>query len=149
MRHRAPPVFALVLGAGIAVSGCAAATAGTASAGHVASATASPATRASARVYGPPGPDQACIAALKAERTLQARQGKDQDNESALDQDFTNFANALSGASQQEKNPAAAKAMTALANDYNNLVESQSGAVQLPNMTTVENDGTALDKACA
>ena len=149
MRRRAFPAFALVLGAGIAVSGCTTATAGTASAGHAASATASLTARASAPVYGPPGPDQACTAALTAQQTLQARQGKDQGNESALDQDFTNFANALSAAAQQEKHPAAAKAMTALANDYNALVESQSGTAQLPDMTTVENDGTAFGKACA
>jgi hypothetical protein len=86
---------------------------------------------------------------MQAEQTLQARQGKDQDNETALDQDFTNFANALTAAAQQEKRPAAAKAMTALANDYNALVESQSGAADLPDMTTIESDGTAFAKACS
>jgi hypothetical protein len=86
---------------------------------------------------------------MQAEQTLQARQGKDQDNETALDQDFTNFANALTAAAQQEKRPAAAKAMTALANDYNALVESQSGAADLPDMTTIESDGAAFAKACS
>jgi len=151
MRHRAAraiPALASVLAVGIAVSGCSAATARAASAGSASSATAS-AARASAPVYGPPGPDPACVAALKAEQTLQARQGKDQNNESALDKDFTNFANALSAAAQEEKHPATAKAMTALANDYTDLVESQSGAAQLPDMSTVQNDGAAFDKACS
>jgi hypothetical protein len=155
MRHRAAraiPALASVLAVGIAVGGCSAATANTtaraASAGSASSATTS-AARASAPVYGPPGPDQACVAALKAEQTLQARQGKDQNSESAIDQDFTNFANALSAAAQQEKHPATAKAMTALANDYTALVESQSGAGQLPDMSTIQNDGAAFDKACS
>jgi hypothetical protein len=144
-RHRTLPALALVLAVGIAAAGCATATAGTASDSHTAAASVS----ATARVFGPYGPDQACAAALKAEQTLQARQGKDQDSESALDKDFTNFANALSAAAQRETHPATAKAMTALANDYNALVQSQSGAEQLPDMNTVENDGTAFDKACS
>ena len=105
--------------------------------------------RASAPVFGPAGPDPACAAALRAEQILRARQDKDQDNESALDQDFTNFANALSAAAQHETHPATAKAITALANDYNALVQSQNGAEELPDMNTVENDGTAFDKACS
>jgi hypothetical protein len=145
MRHRTLPALALVFAAGFAIGGCATATAGTAS--NIASSPAS--ARASAPVFGPRVPDPACAAALKAEQTLQARQGKDQDNESALDQDFTNFANALSAAAQHETHPATAKAMTALANDYNAMVESQSGAEQLPDMNTVQNDGTAFDKACS
>jgi hypothetical protein len=154
MRHRtarAIPALASVLAVGIAVGGCSAATAtaGAAPAGSASSATASAAARTTAPFYGPPGPDPACAAALKAEQTLQARQSKDQNNESALDQDFTNFANALSAAAEQEKHPATAKAMTALANDYNALVESQSGAEQLPDMNTVESDGAAFDKACS
>jgi hypothetical protein len=152
MRHRTLPAFALVLVTGITVGGCAAATAGTASSSHAASASSSAtatAGRVRAPVFGPPGPDPACAAALKAEQVLQARQDKDQDNESALDQDFTNFANALSAAAQQETHPAAAKAMTALASDYNDLVESQSGAADLPDMNTVENDGAAFNKACS
>lgn len=152
MRHRTLPAFALVLVTGITVGGCATATAGTASSSHAASASSSAtatAGRVSATVFGPPGPDPACAAALKAEQILQARQDKDQDNESALDQDFTNFANALSAAAQQETHPAAAKAMTALASDYNDLVESQSGAADLPDMNTVENDGAAFNKACS
>jgi hypothetical protein len=147
MTHRAAraiPCLAVVLAAGLAVGGCASATAGAASTGS-ASATA----RASASVYGPPGPDPACVAALKAEQTLQTRQVKDQKSESALDQDFTNFASALSAAAQQEKRPATARAMTALANDYTDLVESQSGAAQLPDMNTVQSDGAAFDKACS
>jgi hypothetical protein len=153
MRHRTLPALALVLSVGSAVGGCAAAAAGTASNSQAASAfssaTATAAARVSAPFVGPRGPDPACAAALKAEQTLQARQGKDQDNESALDQDFTDFANALSAAAQRETRPATAKAMTALANDYNALVESQSGAEQLPDMNTVENDGTAFGKACS
>jgi hypothetical protein len=153
MRHRAAraiPALASVLAVGIAVGGCSAATATAraASAGSASSPTAS-AARASAPFYGPPGPDPACVVALKAEQTLQARQGKDQNNESALDRDFTNFANALSAAAQQETHPATAKAMTALANDYTDLVESQSGAAQLPDMSTIQNDGAAFDKACS
>jgi hypothetical protein len=152
MRHRTLPAFALVLVTGITVGGCATATAGTASSSHAASASVSATTtagRAGAPVFGPAGPDPACAAALKAEQILRARQDKDQDNESALDQDFTNFANALSAAAQHETNPAAAKAMTALASDYNDLVESQSGAAELPDMTTVQNDGATFDKACS
>jgi len=133
----------------MAVAGCAAATASTAAGGHAAPAAPSATARTSAPVYGPPGPDPACGAALKAEQTLRTRQGKDQGNESVLDQDFTSFANALSAAAQQEAHPTAAKAMTALANDYTDLVASQSGAAQLPDMSTVENDGLAFDKACS
>lgn len=158
MGHRAARArsVAVVLAAAVAVGGCAAATAGTASGTRTASATpatasatASVTARASAPVYGPPGPDPACAAALKAEQTLRTRQVKDQSNESALDQDFTNFASALSAAGQHETHPATARAMTALANDYTDLVQSQSGAAELPDMTTVENDGTAFDKACS
>jgi hypothetical protein len=134
-----------MLAAGIAVGGCASATA---AGGPAPAATVTAAARASASVYGPPAPDPACTAALTAEQTLRTRQGDDQDNESALDQDFTNFASALSTAAQQEKRPAVARAMTALANDYNDLVESQGGAAGLPDMTAVENDGTAFEKAC-
>ena len=111
------PALVLVLAVGVAAGGCAAAR----PPGQLlrftptASATAAP-------FYGPPGPDPACAAARKAEQTLQARQGKDQSSESAIDQDFTNFANALNAAAQQEKRPAAASAMTALANDYTALV---------------------------
>jgi hypothetical protein len=146
---RALPAVALVLAVGIPVAGCAAATAGPASPSSAAPATASAAARTSAPVFGPPGPDPACASARKAEQTLQARQGKDQANESALDQDFTTFANALSAAAQHETHPATAKAMNALSNDYTALVESQSGAAQLPGMATVQNDGTAFDKACS
>ena len=138
----------MVLAAGITVAGCSTATAGTASSDHAATASSS-AARPGASVFGPPVPDPACVAALKAEQTLQARQDKDQANETALDRDFTNFANALSAAAQHETHPATAKAITALANDYNALVQSQSGAEQLPDMNTVENDGTAFDKACS
>jgi hypothetical protein len=152
MRHRALPALALALAAGIAAGGCATATAGAASGSHAAlasSSAAATAARASAHVFGPTGPDPACAAALTAEQTLRARQGKDQDNESALDQDFTDFASALSDAAGHEARPAVAKAMTALAGDYTDLVASQSGAAQLPDMSTVENDGTAFDKACS
>jgi hypothetical protein len=148
MRHRALPAFALVLAADIAVGGCAAVTAGTASDSHAASASAT-AARASAPIYGPPRPDPACATALKAEQTLRARQGKDQDNQSALDQDFRNFASALSAAAQQETHAGTAKAMTTLAKDFAALVESQSGAGELPGMNTVASDGAAFDKACS
>jgi len=157
MRHRtvsALAALASVLAAGIAVGGCAAATASArgapASAVSAAVSSAAPsAARTSAPVDGPFGPDSACVAALKAEGTLQGRQGKDQDNEPALDQDFTNFANALNADARHETRPAAAKAMTALASDYTDLVASQSGAAQLPDMSTVQSDGTAFDKACS
>jgi hypothetical protein len=152
MRYRAAraiPALALALAVGFAVDSCATAAAGAGSAGSASPATAPAAARTSAPVYGPPMPDPACAAALKAERALQARQGKDQNSESAIDQDFTNFASALSTAAQQEKHPATAKAMTALASDYTALVESQSGAAQLPDMNTVQNDGAAFDKACS
>jgi hypothetical protein len=152
MRHRAVrvlPALALVLAVGIAVEGCTAATAtaGGTSAGSVSAAASS--ARTSAPVDGPYGLDAACVAALKAEQTLQARQGKDENAESALDLDFTNFAAALNAAAQQEEHPATAKAMTALANDYTALVESQSGAAQLPDMSTIQSDGAAFDKACS
>jgi len=139
-----------VLAAGLAVAGCTAATAGTGAAPARSAASAAPsASRTSAAFNGPFGPDQACVAALKAEQTLQARQGKDAGNESALDQDFTNFASALDAAAQREKHPATATAMTDLASDYTALVQSQSGAAQLPDMSTVQSDGTAFQKACA
>jgi hypothetical protein len=151
MRHRAReaatravPVVALALAVGAAVAGCAAATAAA-----PAASTRSAATHTSAPQYGPPSRDAACTAADQAEQTLQTRQGKDQNSETALDQDFTNFANALSAAAQQEKRPAVAQAMTTLANDYNDLVESQSGAAQLPDMSQVQSDGEAFDKACS
>ena len=155
---RSMSAFAWVLAAGIAVSGCASATAttGAASAGSASSAAASSgaasataSAQPSAQFNGPFGPDAACAAALKAMRTLQARQGKDQSSQSAIDQDFTNFASALNAAALQEKNPAKAKAMTDLANDYTALVQSQSGAVQLPDMSTIQSDGAAFDKACS
>jgi hypothetical protein len=147
---RAIPALASVLAVGVAVVGCAAttATAGAGSAHSAASATASAVARASAPFYGPPGSDPACAAALTAEQTLQARQGKDQSSESAIDQDFTNFANALNAAARQETHPVTAKAMTALADDYTALVQSQAGAAQLPSMSTVQSDGAAFDKAC-
>ncbi len=157
MRHRtvrAIPALASVLAVGIAVGGCstATATAGAARTGSVFSAAPSvtaSAGAASATFNGPFGPDQACLAALKAEQTLQARQGKDQNSEPDLDRDFTNFASALNAAAQQETHPATAKAMTALADDYTALVDSQSGATQLPDMTAIQGDGEAFDKACS
>lgn len=148
---RAIPALASVLAVGIAVGGCAAATATARSASSATppSATASATARTSAPAYRPPALDPACVAARKGEQTLQARQGKDQKSESAIDQDFTNFASALNAAGRQETHPDVAKAMTALADDYIALVESQSGAAQLPSMSTVRNDGAAFDKACA
>jgi hypothetical protein len=141
------PALVSVLAVGIAVGGCAAATA-TAGAASASSAASPTASAASASFYGPPGPDPACAAARKAEQTLQARQGKDQSSESAIDQDFTNFASALNAAARQEKRPVVANTMTALANDYTALVESQSGAAPLPSMSAMQNDGAAFDKAC-
>ena len=164
MRHRARefatgafPVVALALTVGAAVVGCATAGAPTAGAPAAATrpaatrpaATGPAATRAAAPIDGPAAPDPACFAAENAEQTLQSRQGKDQNDESALDQDFTNFAAALSAAAQSEKRPAAARAMTALANDYTALVESQSGAAQLPSVSQIQKDGAAFDKACS
>jgi len=154
MRHRARQfatgailVAALALVAGAAVAGCA--TAG-ATAGAPATTTGPTSTRpVSAPVAGPPVSDPACVAAKNAEQTLQSRQAQDQNNETALNQDFTNFAAALSAAAQSEKRPAVAQAMTALANDYNDLVESQSGDAQLPDVSQVQKDGTAFDKACS
>jgi hypothetical protein len=164
MRHRARQfatgailVAALALVAGAAVAGCA--TAG-ATAGAPATTTGptttgptstgpTTASPASAPVAGPPVSDPACVAAKNAEQTLQSRQAQDQNNETALNQDFTNFAAALSAAAQSEKRPAVAQAMTALANDYNDLVESQSGDAQLPDVSQVQKDGTAFDKACS
>ena len=97
----------------------------------------------------PTGPDPACADVHKAEQTLQAHQGTDQTDESAIDQDFMNFSAALSAAAQHATDPTTAKAMTALADDYDALVESQSGAAELPDMNTIEKDGAALDKACS
>ncbi len=143
--------LAIVLAAGIAVSGCTAATATTgsapASSASSAARSATPSARASAPVYGPVA-DPACAAAVKARLVLEERQGKDQASEPAIDRDFTNFASALNAAAQEEKNPATAKVMTALANDYTALVQSQSGAQQLPDMSTVQSDGAAFDNAC-
>lgn len=134
------PALVLVLAVGVAAGGCAAATA---------SSSASPTAFAvGASFYGPSAPDAACVAARKAEQALQARQGKDQSSESAIDQDFTNFAKALNAAARQEKHLAVANAMTALANDYTALVESQSGAAPLPSVSAMQNDGAAFDKAC-
>jgi hypothetical protein len=142
---RAIPALAAVLAVGIALGGCSAATA---TAGAASATSSAAAARTSAPFYGPPGPDPACAAALKARQTLQARQGKDQSSESAIDQDFTNFASALNAAARQEKHPAVASAMTALANDYTALVESQSGAAPLPSMSAMQTDGAAFDQAC-
>jgi hypothetical protein len=168
MRHRARelatgvfPVLALALTVGAAAVGCATAgapagatrpgatrPAATRPAATRPAATRASATRPAAPIDGPAVPDPACAAAENAEQTLQSRQGKDQNDESALDQDFTNFAAALSAAAQSEKRPAAARAMTALANDYTALVESQSGAAQLPSVSQIQKDGAAFDKAC-
>jgi hypothetical protein len=146
---RAIPALASVLAVGLAVGGCSAATAtaGGTSAQSAPSATAPPAARTSAPLVGPPGPDPACAAARKAQQALEARQGKDQANQAAIDKDFRNFAAALNDAAQQAK-PAVAQAMTSLAGDYSALVDSQSGAAQLPSMDTMQKDGAAFEKAC-
>lgn len=130
-----PVVSALVVG--VAIGGC-----GNGAASPGPASTSSPSASSH-------GPDPACAAARKAEQDLQAHQDADQGDESAIDQDFMSFADALSTAAQHEANPAKAKAMTALANDYTALVESQSGAAQLPDMNTVSSDGAAFDKACS
>ena len=153
MRHRTVrvvPAIAAALAAGIVVGGCAgsAASTGATSARSASSAAVRPAAQTSAPFVGPPAPDVACLAARKAEQTLQARQGKDQSSQSAIDQDFTNFASALNAAARQATHPAAAKAMTALADDYAALVASQSGAAQLPSVATMQSDGDAFEKAC-
>ncbi len=142
-----------VLAAGLVVGGCAGATAtaGTASARSASSASSAAVPSAagtSAPVAGPVAPDAACLAARKAEQTLQARQGKDQGSQSAIDRDFTDFASALNAAARQAAHPATAQAMTALADDYTALVASQSGAAQLPSVATMQSDGAAFDKAC-
>lgn len=141
---RAVPAVALALAAGAAVSGCSSATA---SPGAQA-ATRPASTRSAAPVYGPLAPDPACAAAKRAELTLESRQGTDQYKQSALDKDFTNYATALSDAAQHAKSPAVATAMNALADDYNALVQSQSGGAQLPDVSKVQKDGAAFDKAC-
>ncbi len=143
---RAVPAVALALAAGAAVAGCATAAA---NAGTPAAATRHAATGAASPVYGPLTPDPACAAAEQAKRTLQSRQGKDQVNESTLDKDFTNFAAALSSAAQHAKRPATAQAMSDLSNDYTALVQSQSGNANLPDMSQVQKDGAAFDKACS
>jgi hypothetical protein len=147
---RVVPAIAAVLAVGIVVGGCASATAtgGAAAARSASSAAVPSAAETSAPMVGPPAPDAACLAARKAEQTLQAQQGKDQGSQSAIDRDFTNFASALNAAARQATHPATARAMTALADDYTALVASQSGAAQLPSVATMQSDGTAFDKAC-
>src|SRR5947209_3549948 len=137
MRLRVARVLPVVLASavGIAVGGC----------GNGDGSAPQPAPTSTTR---PATADPACAAAKKAERDLQAHQGTDQSDETAIDRDFMNFADALSSAAQHEENPATARAMTALANDYTALVQSQSGAAQLPDMSTVSNDGAAFDKSC-
>jgi len=93
-------------------------------------------------------PDAACKDAVRALHILQISQGKDKANVAALDQDFIAFASRLGADAQKETDPAAVRAMTALANDYMDLVESQTGAAELPDMTTVQDDGEAFDRAC-
>jgi hypothetical protein len=102
-------------------------------------------------VYGPsvpPSPDAACADAVRAERALRVSQDKDRSDPSALGADFTAFASRLGADAQKETDPAAARAMTRLANDYTSLVESGTGGAELPAMSTVEHDGTAFGRAC-
>ena len=146
---RVIPVLAVALAAGLAAGGCSAGAVPVTAAGATGSPSASPSATASGRFDGPDAPDPACADALKAETTLEAKQGKDQGNETALDNDFMDFANALNAAARRARNPATAKAMTVLADDYTALVQSQSGAAQLPDMETVSKDGAAFDKACS
>ena len=137
---RVVSAVALALGVSASAVGCA-----TATAGAPAATTRPAASRAASPVYGPSATDPACVAAEQAEQTLQSRQDQDQNDESALDQDFMNFAASLSAAVQTEKRPATAQAITALASDYTAIVESQSGAAQLPAMSQVQKDGAAFD----
>jgi hypothetical protein len=90
-----------------------------------------------------------CRDAVQAEQALQTSQARDQSNRSALDRDFTAFANRLGADAQKETNPATAQAMTSLSTDYTDLVESQTGGAELPAMTTVQADGTAFERDCA
>lgn len=142
---RVIPVLAVALAAGLAAGGCSAGATPATAAGASGSSSAA----ASGHFDGPDAPDPACAAALKAETTLEARQGKDQNNETAIDNDLMDFASALNAAARRARDPATAKAMTALADDYTALVQSQSGAAQLPDMDTVTKDGAAFDKACS
>ena len=135
-------MLAAILAAGLTVAGC-----GGGAVSGSGAASRSGAVSGGSAVSG--ARDPACAAALNAEQTLQARQGEDQSSESALDQDFMNFAGALSAAAQRETHAATARTMNALADDYTALVESHSGAAQLPDMSTVESDGAAFDRACA
>jgi len=109
----------------------------------------SPAAKASsAVVFGPRAPDAACQAAVRAQRALQTSQVRDKTNEKALDADFITFANALNADAGHESDAAAAQAMTKLASDYSDLVQSQSGNAQLPDIATIQSDGTAFNHAC-
>jgi hypothetical protein len=114
-----------------------------------ASATPSAAATGTAAAAASAGASAPCRDAVLAEQVLQASQAKDQSNRSALDRDFTAFANRLAADAQKETDPATAQAMTNLSNDYTDLVESQTGGAQLPAMTTVQADGTAFERACA
>lgn len=99
-------------------------------------------------MQGPRVPHAACQAAVRAQQALQASQARDNTDQTALDADFTKFANALNNDAGRETNSAAARAMTNLADDYTNLVQSQTGNARLPDMTTVENDGTTFSRDC-
>jgi len=109
---------------------------------------ASAAPSATATGTGAAAASAPCRDAVQAEQSLQVSQAKDQSNRSALDQDFTAFANRLAADAQKETDPAAAQAMTNLSNDYTDLVESQTGGAELPAMTTVQADGTAFERDC-
>lgn len=101
-----------------------------------------------AAMQGPRVPDAACQAAVRAQRKLETSQVRDKTNATALDADFTAFANALTADAGRETSTAAAQAMNNLANDYIALVQSQSGAAQLPSMSTVQDDGAAFNRDC-
>lgn len=93
-------------------------------------------------------PDAACADAARAERALETSQDKDSSDPPALGADFTAFAGRLSADARRETDPAAARAMTRLADDYTALVESETGFAQLPSMSTVESDGVVFGRAC-
>jgi hypothetical protein len=160
----------VVLAACASVVACGSGAATPVAAGHAASASASASPTGNRPVDGPSVPASVtpsataagsataaagaaagapCRDAVQAEQALQTSQAKDQSNRSALDQDFTAFANRLAADAQKETDPAAAQAMTNLSNDYTDLVESQTGGAELPAMTTVQADGTAFERDCA
>jgi hypothetical protein len=142
---------AVMVAAGLLMAVAACGTQATTAAARATSLRAVPAAStaaAAAPAYGPRAPDASCQAALRAQHTLEVSQVRDNANVTALDADFTKFANALTSDAGHETSSAAAKAMTSLANDYTALVQSQTGNAQLPAMATVQADGAAFTRVC-